>query len=254
MVLEKKRISDHILWVKINRPKALNAIDFEVMTALEEVVNEVEQNEKVRVFILSGAGEKFFVSGGDLKKFHTIKSKEKAAAKAKRMQDLLFRIEQLPCWTVAQINGDAYGGGIELMLAFDFRLSVSTAKFGFTQGRFYLVPGWGGLTRLVEKVGRAKALEWLGKSVVTDAHQVLAHGLIEHILPEGSLEKEVLEWTEDLTKNDRKFIRIIKKGADRYAEANREEALEAKVKPFSELWVDEQHINRVEHFMKKRSK
>ncbi|MDR9418494.1 enoyl-CoA hydratase/isomerase family protein [Gracilimonas sp.] len=254
MVLEKERISDHILWANINRPKALNAIDFEVMQQLEDLVKEIENDERIRVFILSGAGEKFFVSGGDLKKFHTIKSKEKAVGKAKRMQDLLLRIEQLPCWTIAVVNGDAYGGGIELMLAFDFRLSKPGVKFGFTQGRFYLVPGWGGLTRLVEKVGRAKALEWLGKSVVTDAHQVLAHGLIEHILPGESLQKEVLEWTENLTKNDRKFIQIIKEGADRYSAANRKEALDAEVEPFSKLWVDEQHINRVEKFMKKRSK
>jgi enoyl-CoA hydratase/carnithine racemase len=251
MVLLKERISDHILWVKINRPKALNAIDFEVMEQLEEMVGEVEKDESIRVLILSGAGEKFFISGGDLKKFHTIKSKEKAVDKAKRMQRLLSRIEQLPCWTIAHINGDAYGGGIELMLAFDFRLSVSGAKFGFTQGRFYLVPGWGGLTRLVEKVGRAKALQWLGKSEVNSANNVLAHGLIEHILQGDDPQEETLEWAEKLTKNDRDFILILKEGAMRFT-SNREKALEAEVAPFSKLWVDKQHIDRVDAFMNKR--
>ncbi|WP_020403729.1 enoyl-CoA hydratase/isomerase family protein [Gracilimonas tropica] len=248
MVLTQKRISDHILWAKIDRPKARNAIDFEVMEKLEELVSRVENEEDIRVLILSGSGKESFVSGGDLKKFHSIKSKEEAVAKAKRMQKLLLRIEGLPCWTIACINGDAYGGGIELMLAFDFRLSVPDAKFGFTQGRFYLVPGWGGLTRLVEKVGRTKALEWLGKSEVQDANNVLAHGLIEDLLPGHSPEDEVLNWVKKLTKNDRKFIKIIKEGAIRYS-AHRKEVLEAEVTPFSELWVDEQHINRVEKFM-----
>lgn len=248
MVLTQKRISDHILWAKIDRPKARNAIDFEVMEKLEELVSQVENEEDIRVLILSGTGKESFVSGGDLKKFHSIKSKEEAVAKAKRMQKLLLRIEALPCWTIACINGDAYGGGIELMLAFDFRLSVPDAKFGFTQGRFYLVPGWGGLTRLVEKVGRTKALEWLGKSEVQDANNVLAHGLIEDLLPGHSPEDEVLNWVKKLTKNNRKFIKIIKEGAIRYS-AHRKEALEAEVTPFSELWVDEQHINRVEKFM-----
>lgn len=249
MVLTQKRISDHIFWAKINRPEARNAIDFEVMEKLENLVSQVEEDDQIRIFVLSGTGNESFVSGGDLKKFHTIKAKEEAVAKARRMQSLLSRIEQLPCWTIACVNGDAYGGGIELMLAFDFRLSVSKAKFGFTQGRFYLVPGWGGLTRLVEKAGRTKALEWLGKSEITEAHNVLAYGLIEHILPGKALEQEVLEWADDLTKNDRKFIQILKRGAMRYS-AHREEALEAEVEPFSELWVDEQHINRVEEFMK----
>lgn len=252
MVLTQKRISEHIIWAKINRPKVRNAIDFEVMEQLEELVTQVEGDNQIRVLILSGSGDQSYVSGGDLKQFHGIKAKEEAVAKAQRMQTLLSRIEELPCWTITLINGDAYGGGIELMLAFDFRLSVPTAKFGFTQGRFYLVPGWGGLTRLVEKVGRAKALEWLGKSEVAEAHTVLAHGLIEHILPGNAPEDEVLEWAEDLTKNDRDFIRVLKTGAMRFS-PHREEALAAEVEPFSNLWVDEQHISRVEKFMKRKS-
>lgn len=250
-VLKKKRVSDHILWAKIDRPKAKNAIDFDVMQELEVLVGELEEDEQVRVFILSGEGSESFVSGGDLKKFHMIKSKEEAVAKSRRMQDLLVRIEELPCWTVACVNGDAYGGGIELMLAFDFRLTVPDARFGFTQGRFYLVPGWGGLTRLVEKVGRTKALEWLGKSTVTDANDVLSNGLIEHILPGESLKEETLKWVEKLTKNDRNFIKTLKEGAFRFT-ANRKNSLEAEIKPFSDLWVDEQHISRVEKFMNRK--
>ncbi|MFP8489691.1 enoyl-CoA hydratase/isomerase family protein [Gracilimonas sp. Q87] len=250
-VLTVKRTSGHVLWAKIDRPDARNAIDFDVMHELEVLVGELEEDDNIRVFVLSGEGRESFVSGGDLKKFHTIKSKEEAVAKSKRMQSLLLRIEQLPCWTVACINGDAYGGGIELMLAFDFRLSVPDAKFGFTQGRFYLVPGWGGLTRLVEKVGRTKALEWLGKSVITDAETVLSQGLIEHILTGKSVENEVQEWTEMLTKNDRKFIRFLKEGALRNS-PQRNEALDAEIDPFSELWVDEQHISRVDRFMNRK--
>jgi len=137
------------------------------------------------------------------------------------------------------------------MLAFDFRISVPNAKFGFTQGRFYLVPGWGGLTRLVEKVGRAKALEWLGKSELTSANRVLAHGLIEHILEGKSPEAETLEWAQKLTKNDRNFIQVLKDGAMRFS-PHRQEALDAEVEPFSQLWVDEQHLKRVDAFMKKK--
>jgi enoyl-CoA hydratase/carnithine racemase len=248
MVLTQNRINEHILWAKINRPNAHNAIDFEVMEQLEELVTQVEEDEGLRMLILSGTGTRSFVSGGDLKKFHSIKSKKEAVAKAERMQKLLLRIETLPCWTIACVNGDAYGGGIELMLAFDFRLAVPDAKFGFTQGRFYLVPGWGGLTRLVEKAGRAKALEWLGKSVVTNPNEVLAHGLIEHILPGESIEKEVLAWAENLNKNDRAFIQVLKQGAIRYS-TQRYEALQAEIEPFSKLWVDEQHLDRVEKFM-----
>ncbi|HBX66937.1 MAG TPA: enoyl-CoA hydratase/isomerase family protein, partial [Balneolaceae bacterium] len=134
MSLEQKRVSEHILWATINRPKARNAVDFDVIEKLEELVTPVEREDDIRVLILSGAGDQSFVAGGDLKKFHTIKSKDKAVEMSKRMHDLFNRIERLPCWTVACINGDAYGGGIELMLAFDFRISAPKVKFGFTQG------------------------------------------------------------------------------------------------------------------------
>ena len=247
MGIIQKRISDHILWATINRPKALNAIDFEVMEELEQLVEMLEKEDEIRVFILSGAGEQSFVAGGDLKKFHSIKSKEKAVEMSRRMHGIFNRIERLSCWTITCVNGDAYGGGIELMLAFDFRVSVPHAKFGFTQGRFYLVPGWGGLTRLVEKVGKTKTLEWCGKSEVLSANSMLAHGLIEHILPGENMEEEAIQWAEKLTKNDRKFIKTLKEGASRFS-PQKKEALEAEVEPFSELWVDEQHIQRVEKF------
>jgi len=251
MSILQKRISDHVMWATINRPKARNAVDFEVIEQLEDLVSQVEKDPEIRVLILSGAGDQSFVAGGDLKKFHTIKSKGKAVEMSGRMHDLFNRIEALPCWTIACINGDAYGGGIELMLAFDFRVSAPNVKFGFTQSRFYLVPGWGGLTRLVEKVGKAKALEWCGKSEIISAENALENGVIECILPGNDLEKETLDWADNLTKNDRAFIKTLKEGASRFS-PHRKEALEAEIEPFANLWVDEKHLARVEQFMSKK--
>jgi enoyl-CoA hydratase/carnithine racemase len=103
----------------------------------------------------------------------------------------------------------------------------------------------------VEKVGRTKALEWLGKSTVTDANDVLSNGLIEHILHGETPEKETLKWVERLTKNDRNYIKTLKEGAFRFT-ANRKNSLEAEIKPFSDLWVDEEHLSRVEKFMNRK--
>ncbi|HBX66936.1 MAG TPA: enoyl-CoA hydratase/isomerase family protein, partial [Balneolaceae bacterium] len=114
-----------------------------------------------------------------------------------------------------------------------------------------LVPGWGGLTRLVEKVGKAKALEWCGKSEIISAESALKNGIVEFILTGIDLEKEALEWAEKLTKNDRVFIKTLKEGASRFS-PQRKEALEAEIEPFSSLWVDEKHLERVEKFMSKK--
>ncbi|MEX0720516.1 MAG: enoyl-CoA hydratase/isomerase family protein [Balneolaceae bacterium] len=250
-MITKKNISEHILLATISRPETRNAIDPEVMRELGELVTELEQNEDILVFILTGEGTDSFISGGDLIKFHTIKSQDKAEEMSRKMHHILNRIEKLPCWTIACVNGDVYGGGIETMLAFDFRLSAPSVKFGFTQGRFSLVPGWGGLTRLTENAGRAKALEWLGKSSVISANTALIHGVIGHILPGENLEKETLEWVEDLTKNDRTFIHTLKQGANHFSEA-REQVLSSEIEPFAKLWVKEDHLKRVESFINEK--
>ena len=248
-MIQTERISDRILWAKINRPHTRNAINFQVIDQLEELVTTLETDESIRVFIFSGEGNVSFIAGGDLKEFHSITQKSDAINVSKRMQNLFKRIEELPCWNIAFINGDAYGGGIELMMAFDFVLSAEHSKFGFTQGRFYLTPGWGGLTRLIERVGRSKALEWQGKAEIKTAQELLSEGFINSIMEE----KDVLEWAESLTKNGRDFIQILKQNSG-ISSPNRFELLESEIEPFANLWVDENHTSRVERFIQKNKK
>lgn len=239
---------DYILQAVINRPGAMNSVNFEVMEKLEEILDQLEQDHSIRTFILSGSGKKVFISGGDLKEFHGIKTGKEAKAMARRMLTLLERIEKLPCWTIASVNGAAYGGGCETMLAFDFRIASLEATFGFTQGRFYLPPGWGGLTRLVERVGRSTALRWLGEAAVIDAGTALKYKLIDRTAPPDSLHEEVLDWAEKLAKNDRDYIRILKEGSLNFARS-RWEAIEAELEPFSKFWEDERHHRRVKEFL-----
>jgi len=242
-------ISEFTLWAEIDRPSARNALNFQVIDELESIIEQLEAEEsKIRVFILSGSGSASFVAGGDLKEFHSITDEKEAVEMSMRMQNLFNRIEQLPCWTTAFINGDAYGGGIELMLAFDFILSTNLSKFGFTQGRFYLTPGWGGLTRLIEKIGKSKALELQAKAAVFTANEVSQLGLLNEIIER----ENVLDWSKDLLHNDRFFIGTLKRNTNS-ANKFRIEAMKAEIEPFSKLWVHENHIKRVENFMNKNN-
>lgn len=242
---------NHICQATINRPKSHNAINFAVMDELENLLDKLEQDATVRCFMLSGSGQKTFVSGGDLREFHTIKTAEEAKPMARRMLDILKRIEQLPCWTIAAINGAAYGGGCEMMLAFDFRMAAPRATFGFTQGKFYLPPGWGGLTRLVEKVGRSTALLWLAEAKVIDAQTALRHNLIDHITESSNWEDEIRERAKNLTNNDRPFIKNLKEGAMRITQA-RWEAIEAELDSFAQFWESDLHEERVEKFLNRK--
>jgi enoyl-CoA hydratase/carnithine racemase len=221
------------------------------MDALEDLLDEIESSDDIRCFILSSAGDDIFISGGDLREFHTIKTAEEAKPMARRMLSILERIEKLPCWTIASVNGAAYGGGCEIILAFDFRIASADACFGFTQGKFYLPPGWGGLTRLVERVGRSTALKWLGEAQIVDAETALNHKLIDRITDPQDLQDQTWQWAKEITKNDRAFIKNLKEGAMRLTTA-RWNAIEAELDSFGTFWESERHEQRVEKFLNRK--
>ncbi|WP_234570615.1 enoyl-CoA hydratase/isomerase family protein [Rhodohalobacter sp. 614A] len=232
-----------IVQAAINRPEAMNAINFEVMNALESLLDELEQDHELRLFILTGAGSSF-ISGGDLREFHQIKDADGAKEMTRRMMSVLSRIEQLPCWTLAAVNGPAYGGGWETLLAFDFRIAISTATFGFTQGKFYLPPGWGGITKLTETVGRDQAMYWLASHKMIDAETAWKSGLIQDVFGENEYDQKLTNLKKALVKNDRKFIQYIK----------RKDLLksEDEIEPFSTFWESEEHLKRVDDFLKRK--
>lgn len=249
-VLKVER-ENHIFQATIDRPNAHNAVNFAVMDELETVLDELESDEYIRCFILSGAGNETFISGGDLREFHTLKTAEETKPMARRMLAILKRIEKLPCWTIASINGAAYGGGCEIMLAFDFRIAAASATFGFTQGKFYLPPGWGGLTRLVERVGRSVALRWLAEAKIVDSQPALHHKLIDRIVDAKVLNEQTWNWARKLAKNDRAFIKNLKGGALRLTEA-RWQAIDAELESFAQFWESDLHKQRVQKFLNRK--
>jgi len=242
----------YICEARIDRPDARNAINFELMDRFESLLDELEESDNYRVFILTGTG-KSFISGGDLREFHQITKAEPARLMGKRMHKILQRIEQLPMWTVAAVNGYAYGGGWEIMLAFDFRVSVQSAAFGFTQGKFYLPPGWGGLTRLAETTGRKTALWLLATQEVLDPDRALDLGLVNRIYPDDSFTDSVDELADQLSINDREFISHLKNRSMRKREAFYEN-INDELEPFGNFWEHDEHIRRVNNFLDNRNR
>lgn len=243
---------EHAIWARISRPEAHNAIDEQVMDELEQLLDEVENNTDVRVLILSGDGQDYFVAGGDLKKFHSIETSEQAARMGERMNAILTRIEQGDFWSIACINGDAYGGGCEMILAFDMSIASKTAVFGFTQARFYLPPGWGGLTRLVERVGRSRALELLGSQAVIGADKAYEYGFINRLSVTADLPQNTWKWAEKLAKNDRDLICRLKQGSREAQIQPREEAIKNEIRSFGDFWEHQEHFNRVSRFLNQK--
>jgi enoyl-CoA hydratase len=248
-VLELER--DGVLAVAtVDRPEALNAVDFEVMSALESALDALEADPDLRVFALTGAGDRAFISGGDLRKFADLETAEDARTMATRMKAILERIEKLDVWTIALVNADAYGGGCETALAFDFRIASDAARFGFTQAHFNVTPGWGGLTRLVELVGRPTALRWLGRAERVPAGDALDAGLVDEVVAPNQLRARLAEWVAELATDDPLLIRALKRGASRAVASDRAEAIAAELAPFAQLWSSELHHQNIARFLR----
>ncbi len=188
-------LSNGILTAMINRADKLNAINRDVMQDLDTLVKEIESNSEIRGAIITGSGHKAFVAGADISEFTGL-SADEGRAMAKKGQDIFFRIERCTKPIVAAVNGFALGGGCELAMACHFRIASDNAKFGQPEVNLGLVPGYGGTQRLVQLIGKGRALELLMTGNMIDANTAHAYGLVNHVVtPEELLPKtnQILE-------------------------------------------------------------
>ena len=187
-------LTDNILTVTINRPDKLNAINKDVMSELSEVVEEIYSNKDIRSAIITGAGTKAFIAGADISEFLGL-TREQGQELSAKGHNIFFRIASSPKPIAAAVNGFALGGGCELAMACHFRLCVKTAKFGQPEVNLGLIPGYGGTQRLVELVGRGRAIEIMLSGRMVEATEAHTMGLVNYIVEEPN---ELLTKTREL--------------------------------------------------------
>ena len=188
-------LENGIFTITINRPDKLNALNKDVFTDLDNVVNEINNNPEIKCAVITGAGPKAFVAGADITEFAGL-NKDEAMALAKRGQDVFFKIENCKKPIVAAVNGFALGGGCELAMACHFRLCNENAKFGQPEVNLGLIPGYGGTQRLTQLIGKGRAMEMLMSANMIDANAALQYGLVNYVVPAEELlnkTKSILE-------------------------------------------------------------
>lgn len=168
----------------INRPLALNALNIAVFNALDVFFSKYQNDYDVKGVIITGAGEKAFIAGADIKEFSSLNA-ETGAYMSKKGQDIFFRIERFHAPVIAAVNGFALGGGCELAMACHIRVAGSNAKFGQPEVNLGLVPGYGGSQRLIQLLGKGKATEMLLTSDMINAQEALLLGLVTHVVEPG---------------------------------------------------------------------
>jgi enoyl-CoA hydratase len=246
-------INEGVGLITINRPEVHNAISLATMAELEHVMDWVESSTQVGAVVLTGAGDRIFVSGGDLKDFERLDSHDSAAAMSRRMQTLMTRLEHSPIPVIGAINGDCIGGGCEVALATDIRIVGQAAHFGFKQVALGITPAWGGRRRLVRLVGRSKALMLLLSGEVIDAAMAERIGLADKVVLHHMVTSAAMELGRQIAANPPLAVRAIKRAINHDTVSTREEDAAFEANLFAQTWMSDDHSEALAARKEKRA-
>ena len=204
----------NIAIIKINRPKALNAVNPAVLAELGEALDKIESEGVAKVLVLTGSGDKAFIAGADIGHMATFSPLQGREFSLKG-QAVLFRLESLPIPVIACVNGFALGGGTETAMACDFIYASENAKFGQPEITLGIIPGFGGTQRLPRLVGKAMAKELCMTGVIISAQEAKEIGLVNKVFPADALWEETMKTARSMASKGRVSMKAIKNCIDR---------------------------------------
>lgn len=238
--------------ITINRPKVLNAIDWDTFFLLQAALDELIADQAVRVIILTGAGEKSFISGGDIGeelKMDGLTSYRWSLTGHK----LCATIESSPKPVIAAVNGYCLGGGFEFALACDFIICSDNAKFGAPESKLGVCCGFGGNIRLPRIVGKRKAKEMLMTGLMIDAQEAYRVNLVNQVVPQSQLMETVDAFCANLLNKSATVLDFIKRAVDYGSETDLRSAAQYEAALFGVISATEDKKEGMGAFLEKRS-
>ena len=236
--------------ITINRPKALNALNSQVLDDLNEAFDAVDLNE-IRALILTGAGEKSFVAGADIGEMSSL-TKAEGEAFGKKGNDIFRKIETFPIPVIAAVNGFALGGGCEISMSCDIRLCSENAVFGQPEVGLGITPGFGGTQRLarIVGVGRAKEMIYSARNIkADDAYRI---GLVNHVYPLEELMPAAKKMAAGIAKNAPIAVRNCKKAINEGLQVDMDQAIVIEEKLFGDCFESYDQKEGMAAFLEKR--
>lgn len=234
----------------INRPKALNALNSEVIAELSLQLDGIAASD-LRCLVITGAGEKAFVAGADIGEMLHF-TPEEALAFSHTGNAVMEQIENLPIPVVAVVNGFALGGGCELALACDIRIASERAVFGLPEVSLGILPGYGGVQRLARAVGSARAKQLAFTAEKVKAPEALALGLVNEVCPPENLLDTALRMAERIAGNAPVAVRGVKDVANRSVGMTQLESRRLESAAFAECFRTKDRLNAMEAFVNKQ--
>jgi enoyl-CoA hydratase len=228
VLLEKK---NGIAVATVNREKAYNALNAAVLKRLEEIFIEIELDDSVRVVIITGAGQKAFVAGADVKEIK--EAGQGRPALIKKGLETFTRVRNSTKVVIAAVNGFALGGGCELAMACDVRFAAENAKFALPEAKLGLMPGYGGTQLLPRLVGTGRAKYMMFSGEMISAQEAYQFGLVDRVCPPEKLLEEVRGFAEKVLATGPIAIRVIKRSIDNGIQLTLEDALDLEFREYT---------------------
>jgi len=253
MSLITTSISDGICTVKINRPDKLNAMNVDVAKEIISTFEQIGKDDKVKVVILTGEGDRAFSAGADIEYMSKI-TPDESVEYAKLGQLVTATVELVKQPTIAAVNGFALGGGCELAMSCDIRLASDTAKFGQPEVTIGIPPGWGGTQRLMRIVGIAKAKEIVYTGKIIKAEEAKEIGLANHVVPLASLMEEATKMAQQIAQNSTLGVQMSKIAINKGRNADLDTGLGVELLAWRNCFTNPDRQERMTAFVNKSKK
>lgn len=248
ILLEKK---NQIAYVTVNREHALNSFDYETLCNLQEVIHHLHFDENTQVVIFTGAGHKAFSAGADLKERKSLTESE-VRRNVKAIRDVFNMIVSLPQPAIAAVNGYAFGGGFELMLACDFSIATRGVMMGLTETSWAIIPGAGGTQRLPRLIGEMKAKELIFTARKISAEEALDLGIVLQVVERHELLSECEQLAQKMLKNGPIAIQQAKYAITRGMNTDLETGLAIESQAYERTIPTEDRSEALKAFREKR--
>jgi enoyl-CoA hydratase len=249
--LARVALSDGIALITLHRPKALNALNRQVLVQLGQSLEALATFESLRAVVLTGEGERAFAAGADLTEMVDLNADE-AAGLAGLGHRVFAQLETFPVPVIAAVKGFALGGGCELVLACDLVYAADNAKFGQPEVKLGLIPGFGGCVRLPRRIGMQAAAEWIYTGEVYSAQQAQTLGLVREVLPADLVLARAQEVARKIASRGPLAVRAAKRALVGGAALAPQDASDLERRTFADLFAGTDAHEGMRAFLEKR--
>ncbi|HEX6594333.1 MAG TPA: enoyl-CoA hydratase-related protein [Bacillota bacterium] len=245
-------INNHIAFVTLNREQALNSFDYEMLCNLQNVVDEIHLNKNIQVVIFTGAGNKAFSAGADLKERKSL-SESEVRRNVKAIREVFNKVASLPQPTIAAVNGYALGGGFEFILACDLAIAARSVTMGLTETSWAIIPGAGGTQRLPRLIGEMKAKELMFTARKISSEEAYELGIVLQVVEQDDLLDACHKLAQQILKNGPIAIQQVKYAINQGLNTDLQTGLEIEAKAYERTISTEDRLEALRAFSEKRT-